>query len=174
MGEGECEAACTVAADCAGEAQQPAYRRAVERLRMGSLAGMWDVSPLEKLLVSQLIKFTEMDEIFKVHCQLYSIFPRQFIGLSQINPLYSLLPDPLKPPFNIRLPSTSSSCMWHLHFSTSKHTGRFIMFSGITKICYMKTVGHVFTKPVQIEGTTNPPPLPSKLFFIVVHISIAR
>jgi hypothetical protein len=29
----------------------------------------------------------------------------------------------------------------------------FIMYSGITKICYRKTVGHVFTKPVQIEGT---------------------
>jgi hypothetical protein len=30
---------------------------------MGSLAGMWALSPLEKLLVSQLIKFPEMDEI---------------------------------------------------------------------------------------------------------------
>ena len=27
------------------------------------------------------------------------------------------------------------------------------MHSGITKIYYRKTVGHVFTKPVQIEGT---------------------
>jgi len=26
---------------------------------------------------------------------------------------------------------------------------------GITKIDYRKTVGHVFTKPVQIEGTTQ-------------------
>ena len=34
-------------------------------------------------------------------------------------------------------------------------TGCFIMYSGITKICYRKTVGHVFTKPVQIEGTTH-------------------
>jgi len=34
-------------------------------------------------------------------------------------------------------------------------TERFIMYSGITKICYRKTVGHVFTKPVQIEGTTQ-------------------
>ena len=33
------------------------------------------------------------------------------------------------------------------------------MHSGITKIYYRKTVGHVFTKPVQIEGTTQ------KLFF---------
>jgi len=35
------------------------------------------------------------------------------------------------------------------------NTGRFVMYSGITKICYRKTVGHVFTKPVQIDGTTQ-------------------
>jgi hypothetical protein len=29
------------------------------------------------------------------------------------------------------------------------------MYSGITKIYYRKTVGHVFTKPLQIEGTTQ-------------------
>ena len=29
------------------------------------------------------------------------------------------------------------------------------MYSGITKMYYRKTVGHVFTKPVQIEGTTQ-------------------
>jgi len=29
------------------------------------------------------------------------------------------------------------------------------MYSEITKINYRKTVGHVFTKPVQIEGTTQ-------------------
>ena len=29
------------------------------------------------------------------------------------------------------------------------------MYSGITKIYYTKTVGHVFTKLVQIEGTTQ-------------------
>jgi hypothetical protein len=46
------------------------------------------------------------------------------------------------------------------------------MYSGITKIYYKKTVGHVFTKPVQIEGTTQKN-FPSKLFFIVVHISTA-
>jgi hypothetical protein len=34
-------------------------------------------------------------------------------------------------------------------------TGRFIMYTGITKMYYRKTVGHVFTKPVQIEGTTQ-------------------
>jgi len=34
-------------------------------------------------------------------------------------------------------------------------TGPFIMYSGITKIYYRKTVGHVFTKPVQIEETTT-------------------
>jgi len=32
------------------------------------------------------------------------------------------------------------------------------MYSGITKICCRKTVGHVVTKPVQIEGTTQSPP----------------
>jgi hypothetical protein len=35
------------------------------------------------------------------------------------------------------------------------YTGRFIMCSGIAIICYRKTVGHVFTKPVQTEGTTQ-------------------
>jgi len=47
------------------------------------------------------------------------------------------------------------------------------MYSGITKIYYRKTVGQVFTKPVQIEGTTQKffPPVS---FFIVVHISAAR
>jgi hypothetical protein len=34
-------------------------------------------------------------------------------------------------------------------------TGRFIMYSGITKIYYRKTVGHVFTKPVQKEETAQ-------------------
>jgi len=29
------------------------------------------------------------------------------------------------------------------------------MYSGITKIYYRETVGHVITKPVQIEGTTQ-------------------
>jgi hypothetical protein len=29
------------------------------------------------------------------------------------------------------------------------------MYSGITKTYYRKTVGHVFTKPVEIEGTTQ-------------------
>jgi hypothetical protein len=29
------------------------------------------------------------------------------------------------------------------------------MYTGITKIYDRKTVGHVFTKPVQIEGTTQ-------------------
>jgi len=46
------------------------------------------------------------------------------------------------------------------------------MYSGITKIDYRKTVGHIFTKPVQIKGTTQNF-FPSKVF-IVVHISAAR
>jgi hypothetical protein len=48
------------------------------------------------------------------------------------------------------------------------------MYSGITKIYDRKTVGHVFTKPVQIEGTTQNFFFPRKLFFIVVHISAAE
>jgi hypothetical protein len=39
--------------------------------------------------------------------------------------------------------------------SMPEHTGRFIMYSGITKMYDRKTVRHVFTKPVQIEGTTQ-------------------
>jgi len=35
------------------------------------------------------------------------------------------------------------------------NTGFFIMYSGIKKNYYRKTVGHVFKKPVQIEGTTQ-------------------
>ena len=48
------------------------------------------------------------------------------------------------------------------------------MYSGITNICYRKTVGHVFTKPVQLGGTTRTFFFPSKLFFIVLNISAAR
>ena len=48
------------------------------------------------------------------------------------------------------------------------------MCSGITKNYYSKTVGHVFTKPVQIEGRIQNFFFPSKLFFNVVHISAAR
>jgi hypothetical protein len=50
------------------------------------------------------------------------------------------------------------------------NTGRFIMYSGFTKIYDRKTVGHVFTKPVQMEGTTQfPPPLPPQK--VVFHSS---
>jgi hypothetical protein len=38
----------------------------------------------------------------------------------------------------------------YIHFCMAS-TGHFIMFSGITKIYYRKTLGHLFTKPVQIE-----------------------
>ena len=48
------------------------------------------------------------------------------------------------------------------------------MYSGITKNYYRKTIGHILTKPAQIEGTTQNFFFPSKLFFIVVHISSAR
>jgi len=40
------------------------------------------------------------------------------------------------------------------------------MDSGITTIYYRKTVGHIFTKPVLIEGTTQfPHPPPVSCFF---------
>ena len=42
---------------------------------------------------------------------------------------------------------------WTCYFF--ENTGHFIMRSGITKIYYRKTIGHVFTKPVQIEGTAQ-------------------
>jgi hypothetical protein len=54
------------------------------------------------------------------------------------------------------------------------YTGCFITYSGIKENYYRKTVGHVFTKPVQIEGSTHKNFFPSKLFFVVVHISAAR
>jgi hypothetical protein len=53
------------------------------------------------------------------------------------------------------------------------NTGRFITYSGITKNHDRKTVGHVFTKTVQVEGRTQFFSS-KKLFFIVVHISAAR
>jgi hypothetical protein len=43
----------------------------------------------------------------------------------------------------------------HIDKYVQSYTGRFIMYSGITKIYYRKTVGHVFTKPVRIGGTTQ-------------------
>jgi hypothetical protein len=48
------------------------------------------------------------------------------------------------------------------------------MYSGITNIYYRKTVGQVCTKPVQIGRRAQNVFSPSKLFFIVVHISAAR
>ena len=42
----------------------------------------------------------------------------------------------------------------YIHFCMAS-TGRFVMYYGITKIYYRKTVGHVFMKPVQIEGTNR-------------------
>ena len=64
--------------------------------------------------------------------------------------------------------------MYKTHIETLKSTGRFIMYSYITKIYYMKTAGPVFTKPVQIEGTTQKMFPPNKLFIILVHITAAR
>jgi hypothetical protein len=58
---------------------------------------------------------------------------------------------PILPPsyYTLLLPS----CWWKAKIL--RYTGRFIMYSGITKIYYRKTVGHVFRKPVQIEGTSQ-------------------
>jgi hypothetical protein len=61
-----------------------------------------------------------------------------------------------------------------LHRQKKLHyTGRFIIYSGITNIYDRKTAVHVFTKPAQIEGTTQNVFL-RRLFFIVVHIYAAR
>jgi hypothetical protein len=57
--------------------------------------------------------------------------------------------------------------------TVTPNTGRFIMYSGITNMYYKKTVGHIVTKPVQMEGTTQHF-FPSKLFLIVVHIFAMR
>jgi len=58
----------------------------------------------------------------------------------------------------LRLAQFCTTLCWHSCpdvFHILIYTVRFIMYSGITKICYRKTVGHVFTKPVQIERTTQ-------------------
>ena len=69
--------------------------------------------------------------------------------------------------------SFSLSVVFNSPVSCKDCTGHFIMYSGIRKLYYRKTVGHVFTKTVQTEGTTQKF-FPSKLFFIVVHISANR
>jgi len=64
-------------------------------------------------------------------------------------------------------------CIVQSHYNNVyQYTGRFIMYTGITKIYYRKNLGHVFTKPVQIEGTTQipPPPPPPRSFFIFFFI----
>ena len=61
--------------------------------------------------------------------------------------------------FGLKTPSSGQHLQKHEYsgaYSTkSTNTGRFIMYSGITKMYYWKTVGHVFTKPVETEGTTQ-------------------
>jgi hypothetical protein len=46
------------------------------------------------------------------------------------------------------------------------------MYYGKANIYYRKTVGHVFTKPVQLLGKTQIF-FPTKFTFVVVHISAA-
>jgi hypothetical protein len=47
------------------------------------------------------------------------------------------------------------------------------MYCGNAKIYDRKTVGHVFTKPVQIEGSTKKL-FSQKVVFHLVHIAAAR
>jgi len=47
------------------------------------------------------------------------------------------------------MPLRFATVEFHMYY-----TGRFVMYSGITKIYYRKTVGQVCAKPVQREGTT--------------------
>ena len=49
------------------------------------------------------------------------------------------------------------------------YTGRLILYSEITKIYYSKTVGHVFAKPVQIEGTAKKKKIPVSCFHPSSH-----
>ena len=51
--------------------------------------------------------------------------------------------------------ATHGNIQYTVLYISRLYTGRFIMYSGITKIYYRKTVGHVFTKPVQTEGTNQ-------------------
>ena len=73
----------------------------------------------------------------------------------------------------LSLPLNPSSSFAILHKNSVVYTRRFIMYSRNIKNYYRKTVGHVFTKSVQIQGTTQNFFL-SKLFFIVVYISATR
>ena len=60
--------------------------------------------------------------------------------------------------------SSATSTRYCTKFSVSVtafffyYTGCFIMYSGITKSYYRKTLGHVFTKPVQTQGKTKKNP----------------
>jgi hypothetical protein len=49
------------------------------------------------------------------------------------------------------------------------NTGRFIMYSGITKILDRKTAGHVFTKRAKIERTTRNFFFPGSYFYHSSH-----
>jgi hypothetical protein len=56
----------------------------------------------------------------------------------------------IRPPWN-----TSRPCWIRFLNDVVIIAGRFIMCSGITNVYDRKAVGHVFTKPVRIEGTTQ-------------------
>jgi hypothetical protein len=53
------------------------------------------------------------------------------------------------------LPTNFCKCKYIFCMVETNNTGCFLKYSGITKIYYRKTVGHVFKKPVQIEGKTQ-------------------
>jgi len=119
----------------------------------------------------------------KVHYRTHKRPPPVSI-LGQPNPVHIPTSHLLETHPNIIHPSTARSPQWSpslrfphqdpIHPRPLAHSRH---MPGITNIYYRKTVRHLFTKPVQIEGTkqTFPPPHPpSTLFFILVHISAAR
>jgi len=70
-------------------------------------------------------------------------------------PFLSIVPARESPPGSPTGPLWREIPVYRAFLRLSKYTGNFIMYSVITNIYYRKTVGHVFTKPVQIEGTTQ-------------------
>ena len=118
----------------------------------------------------------------KVRC---SAFYSIIIGSQLIPPPYSLVhPRPILPycflssPFQYLL---YCRAVWPVNIRTLRVAvwravrniqGVSYWTAGIAKIYYMKTAGHVLTKPVQTEEKSQNFFL-SKLFFFVVHISAA-
>ena len=70
----------------------------------------------------------------------------------QVSASRGILPSAVR---SISVIAKSREVMTRNRVKAPKEKGLFIMYSGITKIYYRKTVGHVFTKPVQTERTTQ-------------------